>query len=183
MHASCYVSAGALFTAASYLKFVRKEKTLKANFLSGAKTAPELREIGAGLFAYVQHGSWGYSNAGLITSGGASLPSSFPICFSFNSPPLDSTASRKSWCAHRVVSKRTLSDRIFRVLYVPRGNKPKNGITNRLEGASVEFGEFFHVALLRRGLPGGTNAELRKRGLQRPREEQGGRLCDLGSGC
>jgi len=25
------------------------------------------------LFAYVQHGSWGYSNAGLITSGGASL--------------------------------------------------------------------------------------------------------------
>jgi len=53
--------------------YVRKEKTLKANFLSGAKTAPELREIGAGLFAYVQHGSWGYSNAGLITSGGASL--------------------------------------------------------------------------------------------------------------
>ena len=68
MHGSCYVSAGALFTAVSYLKiYVRKEKTLKANFLSGAKTAPELREIGAGLFAYVQHGSWGYSNAGLIT--------------------------------------------------------------------------------------------------------------------
>jgi hypothetical protein len=41
--------------------YVRKEKTLKANFLSGAKTAPELREIGAGLFAYVQHGSWGRS--------------------------------------------------------------------------------------------------------------------------
>ena len=31
--------------------YVRKEKTLKANFLSGTKTAPELREIGAGLFA------------------------------------------------------------------------------------------------------------------------------------
>jgi hypothetical protein len=28
--------------------YVRKKKTLKANFLSGAKTAPELREIGAG---------------------------------------------------------------------------------------------------------------------------------------
>ena len=52
---------------------VREEKTLKTNFLSGAKAAPELREIGAGLFAYVQHGGWGYSNAGLITSGGASL--------------------------------------------------------------------------------------------------------------
>jgi cyclase len=35
--------------------------------------APELREIGTGLFAYVQSGSWGYSNAGLITSVGASL--------------------------------------------------------------------------------------------------------------
>src|SRR6516164_61428 len=78
-------------------------------------------------------------------------PSSFPICFSFNSPPLDSTASRKSWCAHRVVSKHTLSDRILRVLYGPPGSKPKNGITNGLEGASVEFGEFSRVALLRRG--------------------------------
>src|SRR6516164_3576029 len=78
-------------------------------------------------------------------------PSSFPICFSFNSPPLDSTPSSKSCWAHRVVSKRTSSDRIIRVLYGPRGSKPKNGITNRLEGTSVEFGEFFRVALLRIG--------------------------------
>src|SRR5262249_33729339 len=41
------------------------------------------------------------------------------------SPPLDRTASRKSRCAHRVVSKHTLSDRIFRVLYGPRGSKTK----------------------------------------------------------
>lgn len=33
----------------------------------------ELREIGAGLHAYLQQGSWGFSNAGLITSGGQSL--------------------------------------------------------------------------------------------------------------
>jgi len=32
-----------------------------------------LREIGAGIFAYLQVGGWGYSNAGLITSGGSSL--------------------------------------------------------------------------------------------------------------
>ena len=41
--------------------------------MSGPTAAPDLCEIGAGLFAYVQHGSWGYSNAGLITSHGASL--------------------------------------------------------------------------------------------------------------
>jgi hypothetical protein len=41
--------------------------------MSDPTAAPELREIGAGLFAYVQHGSWGYANAGLITSAGASL--------------------------------------------------------------------------------------------------------------
>jgi len=35
---------------------------------------------------------------------------------------------RKSWCAHRVVSKPTLSDRIFRVLYRPRRNEPKRGL-------------------------------------------------------
>ena len=41
--------------------------------MSGPTAAPELREIGPGLYAYLQHGSWGYSNAGLVTSGGASL--------------------------------------------------------------------------------------------------------------
>ena len=35
---------------------------------------------------------------------------------------------RKSWCAHRVVSKPTLSDRIFRVLYRPCRNEPKRGL-------------------------------------------------------
>src|SRR5215469_9819444 len=43
--------------------------------------------------------------------------------------PLRSTnRPRKSWCAHRVVSKPTLSDRIFRVLYRPRRNEPKRGL-------------------------------------------------------
>lgn len=36
-------------------------------------TEPELREIGAGVFAYLQRGSWGYSNAGLITGAPGSL--------------------------------------------------------------------------------------------------------------
>jgi cyclase len=36
-------------------------------------TVPELREIGAGVFAYLQQGSWGYSNAGLIRGQGSSL--------------------------------------------------------------------------------------------------------------
>ena len=35
--------------------------------------APELREIGAGVFAYLQQGSWGYSNAGLIRGHDSSL--------------------------------------------------------------------------------------------------------------
>jgi glyoxylase-like metal-dependent hydrolase (beta-lactamase superfamily II) len=34
---------------------------------------PELRELRPGAYAYLQHGSWGYSNAGLITDGDASL--------------------------------------------------------------------------------------------------------------
>lgn len=34
---------------------------------------PELRELRPGAYAYLQRGSWGYSNAGLITDGGASL--------------------------------------------------------------------------------------------------------------
>ena len=34
---------------------------------------PELREIGAGVFAYLQQGSWGYSNAGLIRGHDSSL--------------------------------------------------------------------------------------------------------------
>lgn len=34
---------------------------------------PELREIGAGVFAYLQHGSWGFSNAGLIRGTDSSL--------------------------------------------------------------------------------------------------------------
>jgi glyoxylase-like metal-dependent hydrolase (beta-lactamase superfamily II) len=34
---------------------------------------PELREIGAGVFAYLQRGSWGYSNAGLIRGQRSSL--------------------------------------------------------------------------------------------------------------
>lgn len=34
---------------------------------------PELREIGEGVFAYLQHGSWGYSNAGLIRGHNSSL--------------------------------------------------------------------------------------------------------------
>src|SRR5215467_8175315 len=70
-------------------------------------------------------------------------PSSFPICFSFNSPTLDRTASRKSWCAHRVVSKRALSDRIFRVLYGPRGSKPKNGLQIDLKAHLLSSGNFF----------------------------------------
>ena len=32
-----------------------------------------LREIGDGAFAYLQRDGWGFSNAGLITSAGASL--------------------------------------------------------------------------------------------------------------
>lgn len=36
-------------------------------------TEPELREIGDGVFAYLQHGSWGYSNAGLIRGRDGSL--------------------------------------------------------------------------------------------------------------
>ena len=34
---------------------------------------PELREVADGVYAYLQHGGWGYSNAGLITDSGASL--------------------------------------------------------------------------------------------------------------
>jgi cyclase len=34
---------------------------------------PELREIADGVFAYLQHGSWGYSNAGLIRGRSSSL--------------------------------------------------------------------------------------------------------------
>jgi glyoxylase-like metal-dependent hydrolase (beta-lactamase superfamily II) len=34
---------------------------------------PELREVADGVYAYLQHGGWGYSNAGLVTDGRASL--------------------------------------------------------------------------------------------------------------
>jgi glyoxylase-like metal-dependent hydrolase (beta-lactamase superfamily II) len=34
---------------------------------------PELREVGEGVYAYLQRGGWGYSNAGLVTDAGASL--------------------------------------------------------------------------------------------------------------
>jgi len=34
---------------------------------------PELREVGSGVYAYLQRGSWGYSNAGLVRGGRASL--------------------------------------------------------------------------------------------------------------
>jgi hypothetical protein len=35
--------------------------------------AAALEEIGKGSFAYLQQGGWGFSNAGLVTSEGASL--------------------------------------------------------------------------------------------------------------
>lgn len=36
-------------------------------------SAPKLQSLGGGAYAYLQPGGWGFSNAGLITSGGASL--------------------------------------------------------------------------------------------------------------
>jgi hypothetical protein len=36
-------------------------------------TGPTLRTLGDGAYAYLQPGGWGFSNAALITSGGASL--------------------------------------------------------------------------------------------------------------
>ena len=35
--------------------------------------APQLREVADGVFAYLQPGGWGFSNAGLVSSAGASL--------------------------------------------------------------------------------------------------------------
>lgn len=35
--------------------------------------AAQLREIGNGVYAYLQEGSWGFSNAGLVTASGGAL--------------------------------------------------------------------------------------------------------------
>lgn len=37
--------------------------------MRGATAEPELREVGDGVFAYLQSGGWGFSNAGLVRSG------------------------------------------------------------------------------------------------------------------
>jgi glyoxylase-like metal-dependent hydrolase (beta-lactamase superfamily II) len=39
----------------------------------GATAEPELREVADGVFAYLQSGGWGFSNAGLVRSGSRSL--------------------------------------------------------------------------------------------------------------
>ncbi len=46
-------------------------KALRSRLL--AMREPELRELRPGAYAYLQHGSWGFSNAGLVTDGDASL--------------------------------------------------------------------------------------------------------------
>jgi glyoxylase-like metal-dependent hydrolase (beta-lactamase superfamily II) len=46
---------------------------LRVHRMPGATKEPVLREIADGVHAYLQTGSWGFSNAGLITGGGESL--------------------------------------------------------------------------------------------------------------
>jgi hypothetical protein len=120
----------------------------------------------------------GAANTAIDSS--AIRPSSFPICFSFNSPPLDSTASRKSWCAHRVVSKHTLSDRIFRVFYGPRGSKPKTGLQIDLKAHLLSSGTFFSSLFYGEDDPEVLTLNYVNAGYKRPCEKQGGRRCDLG---
>jgi glyoxylase-like metal-dependent hydrolase (beta-lactamase superfamily II) len=46
---------------------------MKREIMPGARREPELREVADGVHAYLQYGSWGFSNAGLVTGGGGSL--------------------------------------------------------------------------------------------------------------
>lgn len=41
--------------------------------MSGPRAEPRLEEIGSGVYAYLQQGGWGYSNAGLVADQGESL--------------------------------------------------------------------------------------------------------------